>query len=617
MGQPEEQNGNFDELLAYLHRTRGFDFSGYKRTSLQRRIHKRMEAVGAEHYEQYTDYLEVHPDEFSHLFNTILINVTDFFRDPAAWDYLTKEVVTRIVNVKLPADPIRIWSAGCASGEEAYTLAMILCEAVGPDRFREHVKIYGTDLDLDALNQARQGLYPPRQNEEINPELREKYFEPNGDRLLFRKDLRRSVIFGRHDLTQDAPISRLDLLVCRNTLMYFNAEVQSRIIERFHFAINDGGYLFLGKAEMLLAQSPAFSPVDLKQRIFRKIGTNNRTRFWPTPRSFADPLYNPLLNHVRLRDASFDSGALPQVVIDANGILAMANQQARALFGVVPRDLGQPFQDVEMSFRPVDLRTQVETAQSENRPVILRDAEWRRGPEQIEYYEIQICPLRDNSTVLGTSITFANVSATRRAHEELQTVRQELESASEELQSTNEELETTNEELQSTVEELETTNEELQSTNEELETMNEELQSANEELQTMNDELRQRSEELNHVNSFLQSILSGFQGSVVVLDKDLTILVWSHRAEETWGLRGEEVQGKQFLNLDIGLPVMELRQPIRECLNGSPNKMVTLDAVNRRGKPIHCEVTCTPLSGDGDDGPRGVILMMEDAKKSS
>lgn len=396
--------------------------------------------------------------------------------------------------------------------------------------------------------------------------------------------------------------------------MYFNAEVQSRIIERFHFGINDGGYLFLGKAEMLLAQSPAFSPVDLKQRIFRKLHSNNRVRFWPTPRSFADPTYNPLLNHVRLRDASFDCSAVPQVVIDANGILAMANQQARGLFGIVPRDLGQPFQDLDMSFRPVELRTQVETAMNENRLVILREEEWRRTPDQVDYYEVQIWPLRDNGTVLGTSITFINVTSVHRVQEDLQQTRQELESATEELQSTNEELETTNEELQSTVEELETTNEELQSTNEELETMNEELQSANEELQTMNDELRQRSDELNQVNSFLQSILSGFKGSVVVLNKDMTVLVWSHRAEDTWGLRPEEVAGKQFLNLDIGLPVMELRQPIRDCLNGTPSKTVAVDAVNRRGKSLRCAVTCTPLDG-GDDGVRGVILMMEEARK--
>src|SRR5688572_13901398 len=143
MGQPEETNADFEELLAYLHRSRGFDFGGYKRSSLERRIRKRMEAVGVEQYDQYTDYLEVHPDEFVQLFDTVLINVTAFFRDAAAWDFISREVVPRMVADKQPGDGIRVWSAGCASGEEAYTLAMVLCEAVGADRFREHVKIYG------------------------------------------------------------------------------------------------------------------------------------------------------------------------------------------------------------------------------------------------------------------------------------------------------------------------------------------------------------------------------------------------------------------------------------------------------------------------------------------
>jgi two-component system CheB/CheR fusion protein len=172
-------------------------------------------------------------------------------------------------------------------------------------------------------------------------------------------------------------------------------------------------------------------------------------------------------------------------------------------------------------------------------------------------------------------------------------------------------LETTNEELQSTVEELETTNEELQSTNEELETMNEELQSANEELQTMNEELRQRSDELNQVNTFLESILASFRGGVVVLDRDLLVLVRNHKAEDLWGLRADEVKDRHFLNLDIGLPVQELRQPIWNSLAGKDGAEVTVGAVNRRGKSIRCHVTCTPLTGPGKEA-RGAILLMEE-----
>jgi two-component system CheB/CheR fusion protein len=611
----EELDPAFEELLSYLKRTRGFDFSGYKWSSLQRRIAKRMETVNTPTYAEYTDYLEVHPDEFVHLFNTILINVTGFFRDPLSWEYVAGEVIPRILSNKKGNEPIRVWSAGCASGEEAYTAGILLAEALGPDAFRERVKIYGTDIDIDALNQARQGTYTARDVEEMPKELLDKYFEKVGDRFAFRKDLRRSVIFGRHDLMQDAPISRLDLLICRNTLMYFNAETQQRILDRFYFALAEGGFLFLGKAEMLLAHNSAFAPLDLKRRVFVKPTGVNRTRFWPPARVIGEFPNTPLVNHVRVREAAFDTGPIPQVIIDGGGVLALANQQARAAFGLSPRDLGQPFQDLELSFRPVELRTHIETAVAENRSVVVKEVEWRKGPTDLDYLDIQIIPLRDNGTHLGTSITFTSVSQYRRLQEDLQRANHELESAYEELQSTNEELETTNEELQSTVEELETTNEELQSTNEELETMNEELQSANEELQTINEELRERSEELNQVNTFLQSILSSLKGAVAVLDKELLVLVWNSRAEEVWGLRQEEVQGKQFLNLDIGLPVVELRPLIRETLAGKDGThQTTLDAINRRGKPIRCAVTCMPLAG-GDDGARGVILLMEDKEK--
>ncbi|HJZ91756.1 MAG TPA: CheR family methyltransferase [Gemmataceae bacterium] len=616
MSTEESPDPVFDDLLTYLRRNRGFDFSGYKRTSLERRIRKRMEAVGIGTFSDYVDYLEVHPDEFVHLFNTILINVTSFFRDPQVWEYLGSEVVPRIVAAKRDSEPLRVWSAGCASGEEAYTLGIILAEALGLDAFRERVKIYGTDIDNDALNQARQASYTLKDLEDVRPDLHEKYFEPNGDRRLFRKDLRRNVIFGRHDLMQDAPISRLDLLVCRNCLMYLNAETQARILERFHFAVLDGGYMVLGKAEMLLTHGNTFNAVDLKRRVFQKVQRGTpRIRLWTTGHgNGGEATASPLVNHIRIREAAFDSGAVPQVVVDANGFLTLANQQARGQFGLPASDLGRPFNDLDLSFRPADLRPAIEQATSEGKPVTLREVEWLRGPNESEYLDIQVAPLRDhaNNGLLGVSITFTTVSQHRRLQEELRKTNQELESAYEELQSSNEELETTNEELQSTVEELETTNEELQSTNEELETMNEELQSANEELQTMNEELRQRSDELNQVNTFLESILGSFGGGVVVVDRDLMILVWNHRAEDLWGLRPEEVKDRHFLNLDIGLPVADLRQPIKACLAGEPAPAVVVDAVNRRGKAIRCQVQCTPLLGPEKE-VRGAILLMEEA----
>jgi two-component system, chemotaxis family, CheB/CheR fusion protein len=296
MTQPDDESeAGLEALLDYLKRTRGFDFTAYKRATLTRRIQKRLQTVNVEAYGDYVDYLEVHPEEFTHLFNTILINVTDFFRDPPAWEVLARDILPRIVEEKKPNAPIRVWSAGCAAGQEAYSLAMLLVEAVGEAGFRERVKIYGTDADEEALNEARQASYTAQQLEAVPSALRDRYFEPGNGRCVFRKDLRRSVIFGRHNLLQDAPISRVDLLVCRNTLMYFNAESQARILASFDFALNEGGYLLLGKAEAVLTRSAAVVPVDLKRRIFTKVTRSSRgartpCRWRPTTTLHAPPM---------------------------------------------------------------------------------------------------------------------------------------------------------------------------------------------------------------------------------------------------------------------------------------------------------------------------------------
>ncbi len=606
-------DAEFEALIEFIRTSRGFDFSGYKTASLMRRVRKRMQSVAAQKFSDYQDYLEVHPEEFTYLFNTVLINVTAFFRDPLAWDYLAKEIVPKILEHKATDQPIRIWSAGCASGEEAYTLALVFAEALGLERFQQRVKIYATDVDEDALTRARQASYTVKDMEPLPPPLREKYFDQTGDRFVFRSDPRRAVIFGRHDLLQDAPIPHLDLLVCRNTLMYFNAEAQARILTRFHFALNDEGFLFLGKAEMLLTYGSFFSPVDLRCRIFSKMPQSLVHNRLPLLTQGTPEGVNMLTRYVRLREAAFDTMPVATIVVDDTGNLALASEKVRVMFGVTQTDLGRPFRDLELSYRPVELRSLIDEVKVKRLPVLLREVEWTAGPTETRYLDIQVTPLSDNGgTVLGTGVTFSDVSHPRRLKEELQRSNQELETAYEELQSTNEELETTNEELQSTVEELETTNEELQSTNEEMETMNEELQSTNEELQTTNEELRQRSGELSRMNLFLESILASVHAAIVVVDRTLNIQIWSPKAQDLWGLRPAEAQGQAFLSLDLGLPVEQLKTPIRATLAGESNsRELTLDAINRRGKAIKCRVTCTPLAGAGKE-IEGAVLLMEE-----
>ena len=303
-------------------------------------------------------------------------------------------------------------------------------------------------------------------------------------------------------------------------------------------------------------------------------------------------------------------------MVDLNGILAHGNQKARLLFTLNAKDIGRPLQDLELSYRPVELRSLIEQAYAERRSITLTSVERRFPNSEVQYLDVIATPLYDEANnPLGVTIAFLDVSAYHRLQEELQRAREEIQTASEELQSSNEELETTNEELQSSNEELETTNEELQSTNEELETMNEELQSTNEELQTVNDELHQRTEEVNRANAFLRSILSSLRSGAIVIDQHFNILVWNPRAENLWGLREDEVKGQSLLSLDIGLPIDRLKAIIRPCLSGERDQIeVVLEATNRRGKAIQCRITCAPLLSARKEREGAILLMDEEEK---
>lgn len=606
----------FEALVDHLKRTRGFDFSGYKRSSLIRRVRKRMREVEMSDFVDYMDYLQVHPEEFRLLFNTILINVTSFFRDPAAWQYMRDCIVPQIIANRSGNEQIRIWSAACASGEEAYSLAILFAEALGPDEFRERVKIYATDADEAILREARQACYPLRALDRVPEELREKYFSITESKCTFKPDYRRAVIFGCHDLVQDPPISKLDLVVCRNALMYFNTETQARVLARLHFSLVNEGYLFLGKAEMLLTHSELFLQTDLKHRVFVKTPrANARERLVSMIHLGAVEVSDEHKSH-RLREGSIDSSRISQIVVDTSGILVIANKSARELFGLAETDIGKPLQDLEISYRPVELRSLIEQAYKDQIKIKVNKIERVLADSQAQYLELELTPIYDGSAqALGVNISFSDVTLFHILQSQLEQSNQDLGSANQELQSAHEELETTNEELQSTNEELETTNEELQSTNEELETMNEELQSTNEELETMNSELKMLTDELNSTNSFLHSVLSSMNSAVVALDVNFKILIWNNVAHELWGLSADEVVGESFWGLDIGLPIAALREGLETFMhNGASIFEMQTEAVNRRGKDVECNLVVTRLSRANRIN-RGILMIIQTAAK--
>lgn len=617
-------NHDFEALIGYIQERRGVDFRGYKRTSLRRRISKRLEELGIADFAAYNAFLEAHPHEFVELLNTVLINVTSFFRDAEAWDVIRGEVIPSLLSRKHGPQrdgDLRIWSVGCASGEEPYSLAMLLSEALGPEEFGRRVKIYATDLDDSALSAARHAAYAPRDVEGVPPALLERYFERTNNHYTVIRDLRRSVIFGRHNVVHDAPISRISLLLCRNLLIYLDAETQDQVLPRLHYALLDDGVMFLGKAETQLARSKLFAPFDLKQRIFRKVGQEWRRTpggslaFGASATSGQNGRGTAL--QTRILEAIVDTTPLACLVVDPERRLVFANAASRRLLDVGEGDLGRPFQDLSVSYRPAELRSRIDEAERLGRPVRLDHQEYHRPPGDPMRISIEVTPLiGKDGRQFATLVSFSDTTRVFGLQQELEAAQESLETTIEELQSANEELETTNEELQSTNEELETTNEELQSTNEELETMNEELRSANEELEAANEELRHQHDDTAEYRRYAESILRSVDAGIVVLDSELRVRSWNRWSENAWGLRGEEVQGQDFLDLDIGLPLARLRTDVLRVLGGDlPQAELLIDALDRRGRTISCRVRLSPLVYDAR-APRGVVLVVEDVTET-
>ena len=606
----------FEALLQYIQESRGLDFRGYKRTSLRRRILLRMEAAAVEDFAAYQSHLEVHPGEFEDLLNTVLINVTSFFRDPDAWEVLRTEVVPAIIARTEEGRAIRVWSVGCASGEEPYSLAMLFAEQMGMQAFCERVKIYATDLDEEALRAARHATYSPREVESVPAPLLERYFERTSNHYVFHRDLRKCVIFGRHNVVRDAPISRIDLLVCRNLLIYLEGDTQDVVLPRLHYALTGDGYLFLGKAETQLARSALFRPVEMKHRIFEKVAQEWRRTSGgglAVSREYRTSVGDVPGAHARLLEAVLNETQTAFLVVDEAGVVTLANSMARQLLSVGEADIGRPFQDLPISYRPLELRGPIEEVLRERRGVRLENQEYHLSPTEALRLTIDIRPLhRLDGSSYAALLSFTDTSRIANMQRELSIAQGNLENSVEELQSANEELETTNEELQSTNEELETTNEELQSTNEELETINEEARSSNEEMESANEELRIQADQANQFRVHLDSVLRSLNIGVIVIDERHVIESWNRWNETAWGLRAEEVVGTSFDALDIGFPVQMLRDSILAVKTGqSAMEEQVLEGLDRRGRPILCRVRVVGLNADGQKAS-GAVLAFED-----
>ena len=579
---PQEVVGDFRALLEKLSARYNFDFREYKETSLVRRIRARMAQVHVDAFAAYASFLDANPSEHVALFNTILINVTNFFRDPEAWKALADDVIPRVVDEVGDTRSIRIWSAGCSSGEEPYSIAMLLAEHLGEAANNYSIKIYGTDVDEEALTASRHALYRAEQLKDVPDRLLERYFARDGQLYRFRRDIRRWCIFGSHNLTQAPPLSHIDLLVCRNVLIYFTAELQERILNRFHYSIREDGYLFLGRSESLLARSRQFTPVHLKWRIFRRMPAAARQAAVVLPEAASAPQAVAAARAETTAPAARVQRALEALpaavmVIDMTDTILSWNPAAEAKFDIpMASALARKFRDLDVSYRVEGLRARIEDVKARHAASRMDDVTFTRRNGDVIYADVTISPLFEAYRLIGILVYATEATEHARLKEQMARIAEQHATAIEELQSTNEELETTNEELQSTNEELETTNEELQSTNEELETTVEELQAANSELGALNAELEGRSAELRRVDAYHLGLLNSMEQSIFVTDRALVVTTWNQPSERMWGLRAEQVIGRDL----VALPLGDMVRMLRPALDTALKRETTIDVAD-------------------------------------
>jgi two-component system, chemotaxis family, CheB/CheR fusion protein len=611
-------DSGFRGLLDKLNSQYGFDVREYKQASLARRIRTRMQQVRIESFANYGEYLDRHAGEHVALFNTILINVTRFFRDAPAWQLLAEQVLPTLIASAAETRTLRIWSAGCSSGEEAYSVAMLLAEGLG-ERARDfNVKIYATDVDEDALTTARHALYRPEDLKDVPTPLVERYFTRESHVYRFWRDLRRWCIFGHHNVAQDPPLSHIDLLICRNVLIYFTTDLQERLLQRFHYATREGGYLFLGRSESLLARSRWFAPIDVKWRIFQRT---------PAPA----PTISASL--VRGTEASARAAAgrgrteapgrllavieaLPMAVmaVDTADTVCVWNRAAEALYEIPAESaIGRKFRDLDVSYRIEGLRARVEDVKVKHIPSRLEGLTFNRRSGELAHVEIAILPMLEDQRVGSVLVVAIEAAEHARLKEQMTRVAEQYATAIEELQSTNEELETTNEELQSTNEELETTNEELQSTNEELETTVEELQAANSEMAALNSEMERRSGDRRRSDERHQSVLDSFEAPVLVFDRDAVVTAWNEATARMLGLRADQVVGRPFWTLPIGEITRLAREPLMRVLDTGEPETVTRVPLPGRPGGRQGSLLLSPLRSP-DGGTMGVVGLMAPAK---
>jgi two-component system, chemotaxis family, CheB/CheR fusion protein len=547
------------KIMVLLRRKTGHDFGQYKETTIARRLERRMKVLRIETVEQYVDFLEQQPDEIEQLFRDLLVGVTQFFRDPEAFEALGQEVIPKLFAGKRTEDQIRVGVVGCASGEEAYSIAILLSEHLSKIEKAPQIKIFATDIDERGLEIARKGLYPASMAEHVSAERLERFFIKHDGAYQVKRQVREMCIFSMHSFIKDPPFSRLDLISCRNVMIYLGLDLQRKVIPLFHYALRPGAFLFLGPSENASAHRELFGTIDKKHRIFqRKQGLPRPAIQFPLS-EIARPA-RPGGKHASNEDHSL-SVELERIILQRYApacVIVKENGDAVYFSGRTGRYLQQPtgtpdinvFNMAREGLR-MALRAALHRATSANQPAVQKGSIQNDGTTSRIHVAVEpITEIQggglymisfEEPTPDGTDAHDGEPGNDSRSHEAIEHLENELRSTEEHLQSTVEELETSNEELRSA-------NEEYQSMNEELESSKEEMQSFNEELETVNNELNRKVAELDHANGDLQNLLDSTQIATIFLDAELRVQSFTPASTSMFPL----------MSGDIGRPITDL-----------------------------------------------------------
>lgn len=592
----------YDAIMELLLQRTKIDFSLYKQATIRRRLMRRIAVCRSGDLRSYLDHLKQNPAECQRLFQDLLISVTAFFRDPEMFAALKNELVTYLNDLPFP-DMLRIWSPGCASGEEPYSLAILALEAIKDSKWATRppqLQVFATDIDEEAMQMARKGIYSSASMEGVAPEICTTYFTPVDANFQIRKDVRERVLFARHDLAKDPPFLRMDLISCRNLFIYFSQHLQENILKVFHYALNPGGLLFLGKSETIGVQKHFFRSVDQTARIFRR--ADQPVDPGISFRKLAAPAKAGLTLRVQERLPSYQDGRLlirslwPDcLVLDESLRLLASHGVARKLLTIPEGDMGQ---DISNLLRPV-VRERVMTLihkcrrlqeQARMQLRFLSDGE----AEEFYLLTASYLTLSDGEKLIVGFTDLRPSGESAPAPENASDLERELSETREYLQTVIEEHETTNEELQALNEELQSANEELQSTNEELETANEELQSANEELTTVNQELNVKSAELAELSSYLTAVQNAIESPVLVVDEQMNLVRYNDSARDLFRIKGSEV-GRNVRLCDHKIDLEAAFTAIEQTLKVR-SRVRTHIRDEKQG--VEFDVSCLPVKDD-------------------